>query len=141
MHSDFAGFFWRYTPCRSIFGFEMFLGHELFFWKSEMRNSVVLSSFEAKYMYWWIDVIVQLSESGFYCWFACPFLFYHVTMLLKWNLLKEIKVYFLEEVDKRLIDLRSAYYFCKSKLCPIFFHRKPVAIVAFFIFQKFCSFV
>ena len=35
---------------RSTYGFSMFIGNQLFYWKSKLHNSVVLSSFEAEYI-------------------------------------------------------------------------------------------
>jgi hypothetical protein len=45
--SDYAG---CENTRRSTFGYAIFIGNELFFWKSKLHNSVVLSSFEAEYI-------------------------------------------------------------------------------------------
>jgi hypothetical protein len=45
--SDFAG---CENTRRSTSGYGICLGNELFFWKSKLHNSVVLSSFEAEYI-------------------------------------------------------------------------------------------
>jgi hypothetical protein len=45
--ADFAG---CENTRRSTFGFGLFLGNNLFFWKSKLQTSVVMSSFEAEYI-------------------------------------------------------------------------------------------
>jgi hypothetical protein len=47
VYSDFAG---CEDTRRSTYGFGIFLGNDLYFRKSKLQNSVVLSSFEAEYI-------------------------------------------------------------------------------------------
>jgi transposase InsO family protein len=141
--SDFAG---CEDTRRSTFGFGIFLGNELFFWKSKLQNSVVLSSFEAEYialsecirelmsLFNFLKmIIVDLPIPFISCDNAAAVKVVENGGISKRSKHIDIRYhYFLEKVDKGLIIVQ--HISGNQNFADLF--TKPVAKI---IFQKFVS--